>query len=84
MQLCMEKLKMELYFGLKLETHLSFVNNFSDINLFLSLLNCVYMHQREGKEMGGEEEGGTGKEKKNTGKGLKTGEGEREIYEHGM
>lgn len=42
------------------------------------------MHQREGKEMGGEEEGGTGKEKKNTGKGLKTGEGEREIYEHGM
>ena len=42
----------------------------------------VYASERR-KRDGGEEEGGTEKEKKNTGKGLKTGEGEREIYEHG-
>lgn len=40
------------------------------------------MHQREEKREGG---GGRRdrKRKKNTGKGLKTGEGEREIYDNG-
>ena len=53
----------------------------SDINLFLSLLTCVYMCQREEKRRWGEE-GGAEKEKMNRGKGLKTGEGEREIYDN--
>lgn len=43
-------------------TSLSFVNNLSDINLFLSLLNCVYMCQREEKKEVGEE-GGAEKKK---------------------
>lgn len=60
---------------------MSFVNNLSDINLFLSLLNCVYMHQRERKERGGGRWRDR-KRKRNTGKGLKTGEGKREIYDN--
>ena len=41
---------------------------------------CVYVSERREKETGGRKEGQ--KKKKNRGKGLKTGEGEREIHDN--
>lgn len=53
MQLCMEKLKIELQFALKLETHLSFVNNLRVIIICFFCSLIVYTCVREKKKREG-------------------------------